>query len=58
MSSLRRTLLTATAFSLLPCLHAQSITVTIKAGAPGKRISPDLVGIFFEDLSFAADGDR
>jgi alpha-L-arabinofuranosidase len=30
--------------------------VTIQAGAAGKRISPDLVGIFFEDLSFAADG--
>jgi alpha-L-arabinofuranosidase len=30
--------------------------VTVQAGAAGKRISPDLVGIFFEDLSYAADG--
>jgi hypothetical protein len=57
ISSIRKTLLTAAAFSLLlPCLHAQPTTVTVQAGAPGKRISPDLVGIFFEDLSFAADG--
>jgi alpha-L-arabinofuranosidase len=57
MCSLRKTFLTVAAFSLLlPCLHAQSTTVTIQAGAAGKRISPDLVGIFFEDLSFAADG--
>jgi alpha-L-arabinofuranosidase len=57
MRSLSKTLLTAAAFSLLlPCLHAEPTTVTVQAGAPGKRISPDLVGIFFEDLSFAADG--
>jgi alpha-L-arabinofuranosidase len=30
--------------------------VTVQAGAAGKPISPDLVGIFFEDLSYAADG--
>ena len=37
-------------------LHAQQVSVTVQAGAPGKAISPDLVGIFFEDLSYAADG--
>ncbi len=37
-------------------LHAQPTTVTVQAGAPGKPISPDLVGIFFEDLNYAADG--
>ncbi len=40
----------------LPTIHAQTTTVTVQAGAPGKAISPDLVGIFFEDLSYAADG--
>src|SRR2546427_569382 len=35
---------------------AQSATISIEAGAKGKPISPDLVGIFFEDLSYAADG--
>jgi alpha-L-arabinofuranosidase len=40
---------------LLPAAHAQT-TVTVQAGAPGKAISADLVGIFFEDLSYAADG--
>ena len=36
--------------------HAQPLTVTVQAGAPGKAVSPDLVGIFFEDLNYAADG--
>ncbi len=31
-------------------------TLTIDTAAAGKPISPDLVGIFFEDLSHAADG--
>ncbi|OGV58351.1 MAG: alpha-N-arabinofuranosidase [Lentisphaerae bacterium GWF2_50_93] len=34
----------------------KSETVTINMGVEGKQISPDLVGIFFEDLSYAADG--
>ena len=56
MISLRSTCLAAAAYSLLlPCLHAQPTTVAVQVGA-GKRISPDLVGIFFEDLSYAADG--
>ena len=36
--------------------HTQPLTVTVQAGAPGKAVSPDLVGIFFEDLNYAADG--
>jgi len=35
--------------------RAEKTTVTVEANA-GKPISPDLVGIFFEDLSYAADG--
>jgi len=35
--------------------HAQQTNVTVDANA-AKPISPDLVGIFFEDLNFAADG--
>lgn len=31
-------------------------TVTIHADAPGTKISPDLFGIFFEDINYAADG--
>jgi alpha-L-arabinofuranosidase len=34
----------------------QPTTITVQAGAPGKPISPDLFGIFFEDLNYAADG--
>ncbi len=41
----------------LPALAlAQPLTLTVDASAPGKAISPDLVGIFFEDLNYAADG--
>ncbi len=35
---------------------AQTLTLGIDASAPGKAISPDLIGVFFEDLSHAADG--
>jgi alpha-L-arabinofuranosidase len=31
-------------------------TVTVQAGAPGKKIGPDLLGIFFEDINYSADG--
>jgi alpha-L-arabinofuranosidase len=43
-------------FFAAPCLQAQKTTITIRAGAPGKAINPDLFGIFFEDLNYAADG--
>ena len=56
MRSNCRSLLATAIFSLLPCLHAQPTTVTVQASTAGKAISPDLVGIFFEDLSHAADG--
>lgn len=46
---------------LLPCAAlaaepAAPIRLQIDLAAPGKAISPDLVGIFFEDLNYAADG--
>jgi alpha-L-arabinofuranosidase len=57
MVSLRQTLLAASVIGLLlPLIHAQPTTVTVQTGTAGKAISPDLVGIFFEDLSYAADG--
>src|SRR5438309_520226 len=34
---------------------AQAV-ITVRADQPGKPISPDLFGVFFEDLSYAADG--
>lgn len=34
----------------------QPATLTIETDKPPKPISPDLFGIFFEDLSYAADG--
>ncbi|MGE5608237.1 MAG: alpha-L-arabinofuranosidase C-terminal domain-containing protein [Bacillota bacterium] len=41
---------------LTPTSRAQRATVIIDAGSAGKPISPDLFGIFFEDLNYAADG--
>ncbi|MBN2513950.1 MAG: hypothetical protein JXB18_13515 [Sedimentisphaerales bacterium] len=35
---------------------AEPVALTVQAGKPGKPISPDLVGVFFEDLNYAADG--
>ena len=48
----------ASAFAPSRSLHAASASVrlTVQADAPGKPISPDLFGIFFEDLNYAADG--
>jgi len=48
-------------FVLAACLTASVVYVhaadlTIQAGRPGKPISPDLMGVFFEDLNYAADG--
>lgn len=34
----------------------QPVTLTVQADAPGKPISPDLFGVFFEDINYAADG--
>ena len=31
-------------------------TLTIDLTQPGRPISPDLIGVFFEDLNYAADG--
>jgi alpha-L-arabinofuranosidase len=41
---------------LIQTAPAQVTTVTVDAAAHGKPISPDLVGIFFEDINYAADG--
>lgn len=35
---------------------AQQTTLTISVGSPGRPISRNLVGVFFEDLNYAADG--
>ncbi len=35
--------------------YANAADLTIQAGQSGKPISPDLVGVFFEDLNYAAD---
>jgi len=40
----------------LSAFGAAPRTVTIDLATPGKAISPDLFGIFFEDLNYAADG--
>src|SRR5207237_4255579 len=41
----------------VPSTVAKSATLTVQAApTAGKPISPDLFGIFFEDLNYAADG--
>ncbi len=37
-------------------IRVNAANLTIQAGQPGNPISPDLVGVFFEDLNYAADG--
>ena len=37
-------------------LFAAETQLIIQADRPGKAISPNLVGVFFEDLNYAADG--
>ena len=34
----------------------QSVTIRVDAAHPGAAISPQMFGIFFEDINFAADG--
>ncbi len=41
--------------AFFPPAFAQPTTLTVDASAPGKAISRDLVGVFFEDPSHAAD---
>ena len=36
--------------------QAAPISVSVDLAQPGKPISPDLLGIFFEDINYAADG--
>lgn len=53
--------LVVTALTLLlaggsPSLLAQQTMLTIQASEDGKPISTNLIGIFFEDLNYAADG--
>jgi alpha-N-arabinofuranosidase len=36
--------------------RASNVSITIQAQAPGRIISPDLFGVFFEDINYAADG--
>ena len=54
-----RVLLVASCLVLPALLHSEPAAravVTVQAGDAGKKISPDLFGIFFEDLNYAADG--
>lgn len=46
----------ASLFVAVSVAHSATPTLTVDAAGPGKPISPDLFGIFFEDLNYAADG--
>ncbi|MDR2810102.1 MAG: carbohydrate binding domain-containing protein [Tannerellaceae bacterium] len=36
--------------------QSQTIELVVQAGKPGAAIRPDMYGVFFEDINFAADG--
>jgi alpha-L-arabinofuranosidase len=46
----------ALTFTLTTAAAAAPRTLTVDLAAPAKPISPELFGIFFEDLNYAADG--
>jgi alpha-N-arabinofuranosidase len=41
---------------LVPAVPAADLELVIHADQPGRKISPDLIGVFFEDINYAADG--
>jgi len=49
-------LLVGTLLLAASAAYADPIRLTVQAGESGKAISPHLIGIFFEDLNYAADG--
>lgn len=55
---LRQTLCVMVVFygSFVPSMYAGNVSATVQIGPAGKSISPDLFGIFFEDINYAADG--
>ena len=54
MNKKRQILLSAVLASALAA-NAQ-VTINVDASNPGIKVSPDLYGIFFEDINHAADG--
>jgi alpha-N-arabinofuranosidase len=44
------------ALSVNATADTDPLTLRVNAGDPGKPISPDLMGVFFEDLNHAGDG--
>lgn len=50
------TSLALVASTTLTDVYAQKTTLSVQLDQAGKPISPDLVGVFFEDLNYAADG--
>lgn len=43
-------------FAVTITAHAADVTLTVNCDQPGHAISPRLIGIFFEDINFGADG--
>ena len=54
MNKKRQILLSAVLASALAA-NAQ-VTINVDASNPGIKVSPNLYGIFFEDINHAADG--
>ena len=56
MNQPRRLLACCLSLVLGTAVAASAATLTVRSTDKGKPISPDLFGIFFEDLNYAADG--
>lgn len=52
----RTSLIVGVVLLAVSAAFSEPIELMVQAGGPGKPISPDIVGIFFEDLNYAADG--
>ena len=48
--------LTLHGLTLVGWAQPEPLTLTVNLNQEGKPISPDLIGVFFEDISYAADG--
>src|SRR6516164_3085292 len=48
--------LAAAPFALSAQEHSNPVVINVDAAHPGAAISPQMFGIFFEDINFGADG--
>ena len=55
-TSLRSSIFSLAIAAAAPIAAGQAVTVRVDVAHPGAAISPQMFGVFFEDINFAADG--